>query len=51
MFIAVTAIIATTIIAALGRTRRYNRGGQLIVHRPYNNRYNDAAGAREDHLS
>jgi hypothetical protein len=21
----------------------------LIVHRPYNNRYNDAPGAREDH--
>lgn len=51
MFIAITAIVATTILATLGRTRRSRRDGQLIVHRPYNNRYSDAAGAREDHLS
>jgi hypothetical protein len=51
MLIAITAIIATTIIAILGRTSRSSRDGQLIVHRPYNNRYSDAAGAREDHLS
>jgi hypothetical protein len=27
------------------------RSDRLIAHRRYNNRYNDAAGAREDHLS
>ena len=51
MFVAITAIIATTILATLGRSRRSRRDVQLIVHRPYNNRYNDAAGAREDSLS
>jgi hypothetical protein len=46
-----TAIAITlTITAALGYALRAERDGQLIVHRPYNNRYNDAAGAREDHL-
>jgi hypothetical protein len=42
--IIVTLIIATTLGYAL-------RGGgrdQLIIRRPYNNRYNDASGARED---
>jgi hypothetical protein len=29
---------------------RSERDGQLILHRPYNNRYNDATGAREDNL-
>ena len=24
--------------------------GGIIIRRPYNNRYNDASGAREDHL-
>jgi len=51
MFIAITAIIATTILFALGRSSRSSHDGELIVHRPYNNRYSDAAGAREDHLS
>jgi hypothetical protein len=51
MFIAITAIIATTILFALGRSSRSSQDGELIVHRPYNNRYSDAAGAREDHLS
>jgi hypothetical protein len=42
-------IIVTLIIAAgLGAGSR--AGGQLIARRPYNNRYNDASGAREDHL-
>jgi hypothetical protein len=45
-----TAIIVTLIIAgALGFASR-SGGGQLISRRPYNNRYNDASGAREDHL-
>jgi hypothetical protein len=40
-------IIATTITSAL----IYAFGGdygRTITRRPYNNRYNDAAGARED---
>ena len=49
-----TAILITLIVvAALGyalRTRASGRGEDTILRRPYNNRYNDAAGAREDHL-
>ena len=51
MFVAITAIIATAILVMLGRSSRSGRDRELIVHRPYNNRYSDAAGAREDHLS
>jgi hypothetical protein len=43
-------IIAFIILAALGLGLRSRRSDELIVHRPYNNRYNDASGAREDHL-
>jgi hypothetical protein len=44
-----TAIIVTLLItASLGFGLRLGRGGGLIAHRPYNNRYNDASGARED---
>jgi hypothetical protein len=50
-----TAIIVTfIIIAVLGvalRSGGSGRTSELIVQRPYNNRYNDASGAREDHLS
>jgi uncharacterized membrane protein len=46
-----TSIIVTLIIVAtLGYALRAGRTGESIVRRPYNNRYNDAAGAREDHL-
>jgi hypothetical protein len=45
--IIVTLIITTT----LGYALRAGKDGELIVRRPYNNRYNDASGAREDHLS
>ncbi len=46
-----SAIIVTLlIVATLGYALRPGRAGKLIVRRPYNNRYNDAAGAREDHL-
>lgn len=46
-----TAVIVTLIItAALGSALRFGREGGLIVRRPYNNRANDASGAREDHL-
>jgi len=46
-----SAIITLVIVAALGYGLRAERSGNLIVRRPYNNRYNDAAGAREDNLS
>jgi len=43
------AIIVTFIlVAAFGHTLGPERDG-LILHRPYNNRYNDASGARDDH--
>ena len=44
--------IATTLFLVIGlgaALRRDGKGG-LIARTPYNNRYNDAAGAREDHL-
>jgi hypothetical protein len=45
-----TALIVTLIITvALGSAMSFGRDGGLIVRRPYNNRYNDASGAREDH--
>jgi hypothetical protein len=47
-----SAIIVTLIVvAALAYALRSTGGaGSLIVRRPYNNRYSDAAGAREDPL-
>jgi hypothetical protein len=46
-----TAILITLIVvAALGFALRTSSGQDTILRRPYNNRYNDAAGAREDHL-
>jgi hypothetical protein len=46
------AVIVTLllVIAFIGYAPRSPRTGKLIVRRPYNNRYNDASGAREDHL-
>jgi hypothetical protein len=47
-----SAIFVTLIILlALGFGLRSERSGELILRRPYNNRYNDASGARDDHLS
>lgn len=43
-------IVALVIIAALGYAVRSRRSGDQIVRRPYNNRYNAASGAREDHF-
>jgi hypothetical protein len=43
-------VVTIVIIAALAYALRSERTGELIVRRPYNNRYNDAAGAREDNL-
>jgi hypothetical protein len=46
-----TAILTPlAIVAALVYALRAGRDGQAIIHRPYNNRYNDASGARRDHL-
>jgi hypothetical protein len=46
-----TAIVITLLVVPLlGFTLRSGRAGELIAHRPYNNRYNDASGAREDHV-
>lgn len=46
-----SAIIVTLlVIAVLGYALRSGRTGELIVRRPYNNRYSDASGSREDHL-
>jgi hypothetical protein len=44
------AIVITLLIIVAVSVTRTARAGELIVHRPYNNRNNDAAGAREDHL-
>jgi hypothetical protein len=46
MLIAIIAIIV--IIAAYGLARWSGRDGGQIPRRPYNNRYNDASGARDD---
>jgi hypothetical protein len=43
-------IIALIIVAALGASMQPDRKSRLISRTPYNNRYNDASGAREDHL-
>jgi hypothetical protein len=44
----ITSIIVTAVIAgALGYALRQGRHGDLIVHRPYNNRYSDATAARD----
>jgi hypothetical protein len=46
-----TAILITLIVVAtLGYALRSGQGENTILRRPYNNRYNDAAGARRDHL-
>jgi hypothetical protein len=43
--------ITLLIIAGLGTSVRSRRGGGgLIAQHRYNNRYNDASAAREDHL-
>jgi len=44
----IAIIITLIIIAVLGYSLGAGRNDELILHRPYNNRYNDASGARED---
>jgi hypothetical protein len=46
----IAIIVTLTIAVSLGHALRSGRDGRLIVRRPYANRYNDASGAREDHL-
>jgi hypothetical protein len=43
-------IVTLLIVVGLGYSLQPDRKGRLIAHTPYNDRYNDAAGAREDHL-
>jgi hypothetical protein len=43
-------IVTSVIVVTLGYALRSGRTGGMIVHRPYNNRYNDASGARENLL-
>jgi hypothetical protein len=40
-------IVILIIMAALGYGLQPGRNGEMIIHRPYNNRYNDASGARD----
>jgi hypothetical protein len=42
-----TIIVTAIIVGALGYAFRSDRHDGLIVKRPYNNRYNDASGARD----
>ncbi|HEX4435864.1 MAG TPA: hypothetical protein VH061_03620 [Solirubrobacteraceae bacterium] len=43
-------LITLFFAVGLGAALRSNGNGGLIARRPYNNRYNDAPGARQDHL-
>ena len=46
-----TALIITLIVvAALGFGLGADRDAAMIFRHPYNNRYNDASAAREDHI-
>ena len=42
--------ITVLVVAAFGYGLRSEHDGQMILRRRYNNRYSDAAGAREDHF-
>jgi hypothetical protein len=45
----IAAILITALITgALAYAFRPGRYGEMIVSRPYNNRYNDASGARDE---
>lgn len=43
-------LITLLLMVGLGAAFRRDEESGLIARRPYNNRYNDASGAREDHL-
>jgi hypothetical protein len=40
-------VITAVVVGSLGYALRSGRDGDLIIRRPYNNRYNDASGARD----
>jgi hypothetical protein len=44
------ALVPLMVIVALGYGLRSGRTAGTITRRPYNNRYNDASGAREERL-
>jgi hypothetical protein len=46
----VSIVVTLLVVGALALGLRSGRKRGLILSRPYNNRYNDASGAREDHL-
>ncbi len=46
----IAILITLIVVAALGYALGSGRGEHTILRRPYANRYNDAAGARRDHL-
>jgi hypothetical protein len=47
----ITSIFITAVIVGAGAyALSHGKRGGLIVRRPYNNRYNDAAGARDEHF-
>jgi hypothetical protein len=43
-------IVTSIVVGALGYALRSGSDGKQILHRPYNNRYNDASGARDHTL-
>ena len=43
-------LITLVIVLGLALSLATDRKGRQITHIPYNDRYNDASGAREDHL-
>jgi hypothetical protein len=43
-------VIAALFTCGLASAMRAGRTGNSIPRRPYNNRYNDATGARQDRL-
>jgi hypothetical protein len=46
----IAILITLIVVAALGYALSTGSSQDTILRRPYNNRYNDATGAREDHL-
>jgi hypothetical protein len=40
-------VITAVVVGSLGYALRSGRDDDLIIRRPYNNRYNDASGARD----
>jgi hypothetical protein len=46
----IAIVISVVIVAALGYAFSTSRRDNVIDHHPYNNLYNDASAARQDHL-